>query len=288
MAVKKAKRPGVTGSGKKGGRSMLEIMQQNVLLYGIAVLGIWGVASQIILRIVYDKLIHDMEKPAFAKGKYVKHLKQKYNVYKRIQSGTDNVNIFIQKSLMEYKFLGMNLHTWRRMGGAVFVLCAVVGAVGWYFAGTLQLAEEIRQNYLWAVLASALLIAGAYGVTDTGYRRKYLETGLRSLFSGSSAQTIQTADLPEQRTEAVKEEVKPERKPFPIRASAEKKKRGKSMETKAQRDKRELKENLAKLKEGAAETAAAEGSRKRNTEILQQMDPAEQERVIREVLKEFL
>ena len=68
---------------------------------------------------------------------------------------------------------------------------------------------------------------GAYGVTDTGYRRKYLETGLRSLFSGSSAQTIQAADLPEQRTEAVKEEVKPERKPFPIRASAEKKETGK-------------------------------------------------------------
>lgn len=62
------------------------------------------------------------------------------------------------------------------------------------------------------------------------------------------------------------------------------------METKAQREKRELVENLARLKEGLAETAAAEreGSRNRDMEILQQMNPEEQERVIREVLKEFL
>lgn len=70
------------------------------------------------------------------------------------------------------------------------------------------------------------------------------------------------------------------------------KKRSKIIETKAQRDKRELKANLAKIKEGIAETAAAERqkerSREQNTEILRQMDPAEQERVIREVLKEFL
>ncbi len=68
-----------------------------------------------------------------------------------------------------------------------------------------------------------------------------------------------------------------------------KRKRGKVVHSQAQRDKQELKENLAKLKEGISETAAGvERSKERNTEILKQMDPSEQERVIREVLKEFL
>ena len=229
---------------------------------------------------------------------------------------------------MEYKYMGMTLHTWRRMGAYVLVLCAAIGGTGWYLAGTVQLAEALRQNYLWAILASALLIAGAYGVTDTGYRRKYLETGLRSLFTNSSTQTAQTVNLTEpavqrenvrqetrrrrtasedpghsgeltvmqvdNRTEderkGRRQEAGKERTSF--KAAEPQKKKSKIIETKAQRDKRELKANLAKIKEGIAETAAAERqkerSREQNTEILRQMDPTEQERVIREVLKEFL
>lgn len=320
---------------------MSQFMQQNFLLYGMAVAGVLGVVSQVILRMVYDKLIRDMEKPAFAKGKYMKHLKQRYNIYRRTQTGADSINIFIQKSMMEYKYMGMNLHTWRRMGMYVLVLCAAIGIGGWYLAGSVQMAETLRQNYLWGILANTLLIAGAYGVTDTGYRRKYLETGLRSLFTNSSTQAAQTVDLSEapsargnapqetrrRRSASAGEENKGELKVMQVQnyteaerrsrqvqnfAEAEpksrqeagrdkaalkaapeaSKKRSKIIETKAQRDKRELKANLAKMKEGMAETAAAERqkerSREQNTEILRQMDPLEQERVIREVLKEFL
>lgn len=307
---------------------MSQFMQQNFLLYGMAVAGVLGVVSQVILRVVYDKLIRDMEKPAFAKGKYMRQLKQRYNLYRRTQTGADSISVFIQKSMMEYKYMGMTLHTWRRMGAYVFVLCAAAGGTGWYLAGTVQLEETLRQNYLWAVLASALLIAGAYGVTDTGYRRKYLETGLRSLFTNSSTQAAQSVDPADsavqrgnvrqetrrRRTAAedsghsgeltvmqVENLTEAERKGrreagkerAALKAAPEtQKKRSKIIETKAQRDKRELKANLAKIKEGIAETAAAERqkerSREQNTEILRQMDPAEQERVIREVLKEFL
>lgn len=66
-----------------------------------------------------------------------------------------------------------------------------------------------------------------------------------------------------------------------------KKKNGKDSGT--QKDKRELKQNLSKLKEGIRETAASSESRKeQNAKILREMDPDEQERIIREVLKEFL
>ena len=51
------------------GKTMLQIMQQNFLLYGMAAMGILGVISQVILRIVYEGLIRDMENPALAKGK---------------------------------------------------------------------------------------------------------------------------------------------------------------------------------------------------------------------------
>ena len=55
------------------------------------------------------------------------------------------------------------------------------------------------------------------------------------------------------------------------------------------RDKQELKENLGEIREGIHETAAAADTPKEQTaKILRQMDSDEQERVIREVLKELL
>ena len=77
--------------------------------------------------------------------------------------------------------------------------------------------------------------------------------------------------------------------------AARKKKNGKGgKEGTAQKDKQELKQNLSRLKEGIRETAAsseaasAEARKEQNTRILKEMDPDEQERVIREVLREFL
>lgn len=62
-------------------------------------------------------------------------------------------------------------------------------------------------------------------------------------------------------------------------------------DSRAERDKRQLQESLARMKSGERETAAGtekDWGRERNREILKQMDAKEQERIIREVLAEFL
>ncbi|MCD7735960.1 MAG: hypothetical protein LUI07_03190, partial [Lachnospiraceae bacterium] len=61
--------------------------------------------------------------------------------------------------------------------------------------------------------------------------------------------------------------------------------------TRAQRDKNDLKDSLARVKAGMQETAASDDARPgsgRGAEILRQMDQKEQERLVREVLSEFL
>ena len=60
-------------------------------------------------------------------------------------------------------------------------------------------------------------------------------------------------------------------------------------ETKAQQEKRELKEHLARARAGIAQTAAADEKEKDSrAELLRSMDPKEQERILKEVLREFL
>lgn len=291
------------------------IAEQNVLLYACAAVGLLGVISQVVLFSLYERLLRDMENHAAPKGKFMKQLRQKFSGYQRMNEGMSNVSVFVKKSLMEYRCLGMNLHQWKRMGGTAFVLCIALGIGGYYLTGMQQYTDAIRQNYLWAAAASALLLAGVYGITDVGYKQRYLQTGLENLLCNTGVprsqqvQSVVQEKVPAQehyRSQESKEEVKPKgvipreeevpETPGPLLVSGKtgslsRRKRAKMAETQAQKDKRELKENLAKLKEGISETAASgdrEKEKERNTEILRQMDPGEQERIIREVLKEFL
>lgn len=260
------------------------IMNQSLLLYGVVLFSVLGVVSQITLNAIYAKVIKDMENMSLPKSKFLKQLKQKYQNFRQMNGNKiENVNVFLQKQLMEYKVLKMSLHTWRRLGGAAFIIGAVIGLGGYYLSSTIEAAAQTQLNYLWAVGASAILTLAIYGLTDVGYKRKYLITGLENHFTNTR---IGQAPHQEAPATPVPEAVEQKTEKFSMRS---RRKREKITQTKAQRDKQELKENLAKLKEGISETAAeVERNKERNTEILKQMDPMEQERVIREVLKEFL
>lgn len=259
------------------------IMNQSVLLYGVLVFSVLGGLTQVVLNSLYKKAIKDIANMTNPKSKLLRQIREKYRRFKQSNGNKiTNLNIFIETTIMESKFLGMNLHTWRRCGGAFFVICAVLGVGGYYLAGTMNMAAQVRQNYLWSLLASIAFIAGVYGLTDISYKRKRLKAGLENNFinmqTESNSSDIEMIDK------------QPEPKQVPINTTMQSKRQRKKMvSSKAQRDKQELKENLARLKEGMNETAAeVERSKERNTEILKQMDSAEQERVIREVLKEFL
>lgn len=265
------------------------IMNQNVLLYGVVVFSVLGGLSQIILNSIYRRAIKDMENMNTPRGKLMKRINEKYRNYRRINDNKmNNINIFIEKAMMEYRLFGMNLHSWRRCGVAAFLICAFLGAAGYYLSGTMNMAAGIQQNYLMAITASTLLLAGIYGLTDTSYKKKYIKTSIENSYINEQMgqalrSSIEAIDKPIEKKAA-------DKGPTLIPSAMQpRRKRGKVVQTKAQRDKQELKDNLAKLKEGISETAAAtERSKERNSEILKQMDSAEQERVIREVLKEFL
>ncbi|MCD7745400.1 MAG: hypothetical protein LUI13_08995 [Lachnospiraceae bacterium] len=62
---------------------------------------------------------------------------------------------------------------------------------------------------------------------------------------------------------------------------------GKEPLTRTQRDKNETRDNLARVKAGMKESAASDAEQS-GADLLRQMDPKDQERLVREVLNEFL
>lgn len=260
------------------------IMERNLLLYLLAVACVAAVASQMILKQIYDRLIRDTRNTGEPDGKFLQQLRQRFQYCRHLNEKVGDVQALIRKNLMEYRFWGMGLHRWKRIGVellAVSMLCAFAGSVYFVQGGG---AIVNGNSYFWMGLLAIALVATSYAIADTGYRRGFLEVQLADYLENSGA----VRDYSEDTAQAYAAE------PAPIvsvesRRKVKRKtvKEGAPAQTRAQKEKNDLKENLARVKAGMQETAAAV-ERERNAEILRHMDPAEQERILREVLKEFL
>ncbi|MDD7077950.1 MAG: hypothetical protein PUI42_07540 [Lachnospiraceae bacterium] len=261
------------------------IMDRNLLLYVLAAACVVGVASQMILKQIYDKLIRDTKNTGEPDGRFLQQLRQRFQYCTHLNEKVGDVHALIQKSMMEYRFWGMGLHRWKRLGVdclAISLLCAFAGTMfavqngGSFFAGNI---------YFVMGALCAVLTALAYGISDTGYRRECLEVRLTDYLENSGA----VRDYSQQEEEAELPGTTPI---VPVEAGRKAKRRARAentavLQTRAQKDKDALKENLARVKAGVQETAA-EREREKNLEFLRQMDPKEQERILKEVLKEVL
>lgn len=258
------------------------IMDRNLLLYVLAAACVVGAASQMILRQVYQRMIKDVQNTGAPEGRFLQQLRQRFQYCSHLNEKVSNVQAFVQKGLIEYRFWGMSLHRWKRIGLdclAVSILCAFAGsAVIVRDGGTVIMGN----TYFWLGVLSAALTAAAYGISDTGYERESLEIRLTDYLENSGAMN----SFGEEENEFEQDRVTS----MPAMESGRKaRKRARAelaaAQTRAQKEKRDLKENIARLKTGMQESAA---DRERNLDLLRQMDTREQERILKEVLKEVL
>ena len=261
------------------------IMDRNLLLYLLAAACVVGVASQMILKQIYEKLIRDTKNTGEPDGRFLQQLRQRFQYCTHLNEKVGDVRSFIQRSVMEYRFWGMSLHSWRRLGVeclVVSLLCALGGNVYLMRGGASFAAGNA---YLWMGILAAALTAAAYGISDTGYQKEYLEVRLTDYLENSGAvRDYSEANEGMQEAESSSPIIS-------VETGRKAKRRARSeapaAQTRAQKEKNDLKENLTRMKAGVQETAAS-AQRERNAELLRQMQPEEQERILREVLKEFL
>lgn len=278
------------------------IMDQNVLLYVLAAACTTGVISQIILRHIYEKLIKDTRNTGEPEGKFLQQLRQRFQYCRHLNDRVGDVQALIRKHMMEYRYWGMSLHQWMRTG----LQCLVI-SLGCAFAGTMSMLQShgtltAGSLYLWMGAGAVAVTAAAYGIADIKYRKENLVVRLTDYLENSGAvKEYSETDL--SALSDFEDPVVPASEHVtaivPAAESRKSRKRARAeaaaAKSRAQREKQELKENLARIRAGMQETAAAGRERPerttekdRNAEILRQMDPKEQERILREVLKEYL
>lgn len=258
------------------------IIETNTLLYVMAAVGMLGILCQFVISRRYQRLTREASDAQMGKKDFLKKLRFQFRTDRKRSNDNMNISVFVRRQVYDYRFWHMTLHQWKRLAAGFFIASMAAAAAGLIFCFRGELPNTYAQNILWTAggVTAATVLAALW--TDLPYKARYLRTRLEDyLCHSGEALNYQEAEVDEPAAETVKAKLKV---PSVIGI---RKKESAQQETKAQREKRELKKNLAKIKDGMRESAA-DSERERNREILRQMDSQEQERIIRDVLAEFL
>ena len=269
------------------------IMEQNLLLYLCGMVCAVGVISQFLLRYLYGRLISETGYTGAESGAFVRQLCQRFQKDTRLNEKVNDVDAFTDRSIMDFRFWKMNLHQWRRLGLEALTACLLCCSAGLWLLYRNGGAVSLETSYSRAAIFSTLLILLAYGMSDNRYLHRSLQVRLRDYFQNTGAvRQYSEIDFSESEPDAFQLGAA-ETASAASRKSSRKlvrRKKESGDETPAQREKRELKDALARAG-GTAEIAAAREDpeqRERNRKLLQQMDSKEKEEILREVLLEFL
>lgn len=117
---------------------MLEVVldrQIMVILMGIA--AAVGVISKIIAAVSLKRLVRASGNMNKSSHSLIRLVKAKFEHACMVSDRVQNVEVFVEKYLYEYRAGGLRLHTWRRLEKAGVWLCflfGLAGAVSWYAA----------------------------------------------------------------------------------------------------------------------------------------------------------
>ncbi len=150
---------------------MIEMMLDKYILYvlmGCAAAA--GIVSKVIVSVALKRLVRAAGSMGKSTHPLMRLVRAKFEHTCMISDKVENVGVFVDKFLYEYKTAGVKLHTIRRAETASSVLCLILGAVGAFLAYmTYGMQEEVfRLGGVGAGLA--VLVYAVHLLTDEKYR----------------------------------------------------------------------------------------------------------------------
>lgn len=109
----------------------------NILIYLFAGLLGLGLLIRSILYFAYIHMVHQTDNMPNAKRKSLKQMKLKFETCYQLMIGVNNVDIFVDKSVLKFKSCGIRLSTWENFSGQIlllnFLLVPILAVSGVYY-----------------------------------------------------------------------------------------------------------------------------------------------------------
>ncbi len=135
------------------------LYEENIIMYVFAGLCGLGLLVRLIVNLVYRHLVKESENPAETKNKLLKHMKMRFEACYKAKIGVNNVDTFVDKSVLKYRFCGVLLSTWDNFCGQVLFLNLLIVPVSTVFGVAFDCGQKpILLTGAVGILSSAVLI----------------------------------------------------------------------------------------------------------------------------------
>lgn len=148
------------------------LFDQNIILEIFAGLCGIGLLVRFIVASVYRYLVKESGNPGEAKNKMLVHMKMKFETCYKLKIGVNNVDTFVDKNVLNYRFCGLLLSTWDNFSGQVLFLSLLLVPVATVFGVVYECGQDkILLSGAVGILTSAVLILVDKSINLTAKKR---------------------------------------------------------------------------------------------------------------------
>ena len=182
---------------------MLELMLDRHVIYVLMGMSAFaGVVSKVVVGRTLRKLVAAAESMGKSNHPLMRLVRAKFEHTCMISEKVENVGVFVDKYLYEYRVGGVRLHAWRRLQMAGAGLCLILGGVGPNISYRIKGATEQTAMIGGTGVALALIVFLVHMLTDEEYRleavRNYMVDYLENIYQHRYEKTYKKEVLAEE------------------------------------------------------------------------------------------
>ena len=182
---------------------MLELMLDRHVIYVLMGMSTFaGVVSKVVVGRTLRKLVAAAESMGKSNHPLMRLVRAKFEHTCMISEKVENVGVFVDKYLYEYRVGGVRLHAWRRLQMAGAGLCLILGGVGAIISYRIKGATEQTAMIGGTGVAMALIVFLVHMLTDEEYRleavRNYMVDYLENIYQHRYEKTYKKEVLAEE------------------------------------------------------------------------------------------
>lgn len=182
---------------------MLELMLDRHVIYVLMGMSAFaGVVSKVVVGRTLRKLVAAAESMGKSNHPLMRLVRAKFEHTCMISEKVENVGVFVDKYLYEYRVGGVRLHAWRRLQMAGAGLCLILGGVGAIISYRIKGATEQTAMIGGTGVALALIVFLIHMLTDEEYRleavRNYMVDYLENIYQHRYEKTYKKEVLAEE------------------------------------------------------------------------------------------
>lgn len=150
---------------------MIEMMLDKYILYVLmGCVAVLGIVSKGTVGITLKRLVRAAGNMSKSTHPFMRLVRAKFEHACMVSDRVENVEVFVDKYLYEYKVAGIRLHTLRRMEMASAAACLALGAVGVLFEYMAHGTQDKMFQMGGVGLGLAVLVYAVHLITDEKYR----------------------------------------------------------------------------------------------------------------------